>query len=163
MLQLTKRTEYALIALVALADRPGVPVSVREISEQHHVPRRLLAEVLKDLAREGLVESQRGASGGYALTRPADAITIGGVVTAIEGPPQLAACEGLGHGRGGECELEPSCPIRSPLSVLREELAELLERTTLSALVRSARRRTLHNLSQIHPAPRLDPAGPALA
>jgi Rrf2 family protein len=162
MLQLTKRTEYGLIALVALALREGELVSVREVSEQHHVPRRLLAEVLKDLAREGLVESQRGATGGYALALPADTITIGRVVTALEGAPQLASCEGhVGpHGvtRGGECELEGHCPIRSPLQVLREELAQLLERTTLTSLVRSARKRTLTNLRN-----QLDPSGPLLS
>jgi Rrf2 family protein len=70
VLQLTKRTEYGLIALVHMADRRGEVVSVREICEHYPVPRRLLAEVLKDLGRANLVESQRGATGGYQLARP---------------------------------------------------------------------------------------------
>ena len=76
MLQLTKRTEYGLIALVHLMDQrdlashsEAVFVSAREIGERYPVPRRLLAEVLKDLARAELVDSARGSTGGYSLAR----------------------------------------------------------------------------------------------
>jgi Rrf2 family transcriptional regulator, nitric oxide-sensitive transcriptional repressor len=140
MLQLTKRTEYGLIALVAMVGRRGGYVSAREISEQYNVPRRLLAEVLKDLSRTALVESQRGAAGGYALARSADLITVGEVVAALEGAPSLASCENLGAAHGGECELERGCPIRSPLQVIREGIWRLMEHTTLRTLVRSTLR-----------------------
>jgi Rrf2 family protein len=136
MLQLTKRTEYGLIALVHMVDREGGFVSVREISEHYPVPRRLLAEVLKDLCRASLVESQRGATGGYALARPAEAITLGEVVCALEGAPRLASCESLVVAHEGECGLEPVCPIRSPLHRIREGIWHLMERTTLRSLVR---------------------------
>lgn len=137
MLQLTKRTEYGLIALVYLADHAGTVVSVREISEHYPVPRRLLAEVLKDLARSNLVDSVRGATGGYVLARSADEITLGGIVTALEGRPTLSSCESLAPARNGECELEPTCPIRSPLHRIREGIWTLMERTTLRSLVQS--------------------------
>lgn len=136
MLQLTKRTEYGLIALVHMADRGGEVVSVREISEHYTVPRRLLAEVLKDLGRANLVESQRGATGGYVLARPAGSISLGEIVTALEGPPSVSSCEALAPARNGECDLEPRCPIRSPLHRVREGIWSLMERTTLLSLVR---------------------------
>lgn len=137
MLQLTKRTEYGLIALVHMVDRGDQFVSAREISERYQIPRRLLAEVLKDLARRALVDSQRGATGGYALARPAESIALGEVVSALEGAPTLASCEGLGAAdRRGECGVEPFCPIRSPLHRLREGIWRQLERTTLRALAR---------------------------
>lgn len=137
MLQLTKRTEYGLIALVHMADRRGTTVSVREVSEQYSVPRRLLAEVLKDLCRAQLVASQRGATGGYALSRPADEITLGEIVTALEGAPVLSSCESLAPARHGECDLEPTCPIRSPLHRIREGIWTLMQRTTLRSLAKS--------------------------
>jgi Rrf2 family protein len=130
MLQLTKRTEYGLIALVHMVDREGGFVSVREISEPDPVPR------LKDLCRASLVESQRGATGGYALARAAEVITLGEVVSALEGPPRLASCESLVVADEGECSLEPVCPIRSPLHRIREGIWHLMERTTLRSLVR---------------------------
>lgn len=70
MLKLTKRTEYGLIALVHLAEHTGRVISAREIGEQYPVPRRLLAEVLKDLQHASLIDSQRGAHGGYSLAHP---------------------------------------------------------------------------------------------
>ena len=77
MLKLTKRTEYGLIALVHLADKAAEApagsevevVSARAIGDQFPVPKRLLAEALKALQADGIVESTRGAQGGYRLRR----------------------------------------------------------------------------------------------
>src|SRR5690348_8893211 len=66
VIQLTKRTEYGLIALVHMAEREGHCVSAREISERFLIPKRLLAEVLKDLCHADLIDSHRGATGGYS-------------------------------------------------------------------------------------------------
>ena len=137
MLQLTKRTEYGLIALVHMADRQGSVVSVREISEHYPVPRRLLAEVLKDLCRANMVTSHRGATGGYSLARAPEVITLGEVVTALEGAPSVSSCESLAPARHGECELEHSCPIRSPLHRIREGIWALMQRTTLRSLAKA--------------------------
>ena len=138
MLQLTKRTEYGLIALVHLVDREGEPVSVRELTERYPVPKRLLAEVLKDLGRSGLVESHRGASGGYTLARRPEAITLGDVVAALEGVPNLISCDVPALLRQGSCEVKPTCPIRSPIQRVHERLVDLLERTTLRSLADGA-------------------------
>jgi Rrf2 family protein len=134
MLQLTKRTEYGLIALVHMADREGEFVSVREICDRYPVPKRLLAEVLKDLNRVAILESQRGALGGYALARSADAITLGEIVAALEGAPSLTSCESLGNYVDGECEVESTCPIRSPIHRIRKRIWDLMQRTSLRAL-----------------------------
>ena len=135
MLQLTKRTEYGLIALVHLVDRDGEFVSVREICDRYPVPRRLVAEVLKELGHAGLVESQRGVAGGYALTRPAELVTLGEIVAALEGAPGLTSCRTLEILKTSECEVEPTCPIRSPIDRVREHLWSVMEQTTLRSLV----------------------------
>lgn len=140
MLQLTKRTEYGLIALVHMADREGEFVSVREISERYRIPRRLLAEVLKDLCQAKLVDSQRGATGGYTLVSSADELALSEIVAALEGRPLLTSCEGMtpasGHGElRSECDLVPICPIRSPLHRIREGLWQFMQKTTLRSLV----------------------------
>jgi Rrf2 family protein len=140
VLQLTKRTEYGLIAMVHMADREGEVVSVREIGDRYPIPRRLLAEALKDLCRASLVVSQRGATGGYMLVRSADTITLGEIVAALEGRPALSSCENHGLTHRVECDIEGVCPIRSPLQRVREGIWRLMERTTLRSLV--------------HPAPR---------
>lgn len=136
MLQLTKRTEYGLIALTYLVERRGEFVSVREICERFPVPKRLVAEVLKDLCREGFLESQRGAAGGYALTRPAATTSVGDIVSAIEGSPSLASCHADDPLSPTPCEVEEVCPIRDPIQRLRFELWRILGRTSLQDLVR---------------------------
>ncbi len=136
MLQLTKRTEYGLIALTHLAQEEGAVRSAREICERYPVPRRLVAEVLKDLCRARLVESLRGASGGYRLARPAQSITVGDVVGALEGHPSLTSCASLGLYVAHMCGVEHVCPIKSPIDTLRVGIWRLLERTTLRDLTR---------------------------
>jgi len=138
MIQLTKRTEYGLIALVHMAECEGRYVSVREISERYRMPRRLLAEVLKDLAHAALVESQRGATGGYTLARSPDVLTLSAVVGALEGRPSLTSCENVSTVHHGDCDLVHVCPIRSPLHRLREGLWLLMQQTTLRSLLRTA-------------------------
>jgi Rrf2 family protein len=137
MLQLTKRTEYGLIALIYMADQEGDVVSVREIGERYPIPRRLLAEVLKDLCRAKLLGSQRGANGGYVLAQSPDVITLGQVVAALEGRPALSSCENTFSTHHSECDIQGVCPIRSPLQRVRDGLWRLLERTTLRSLVQS--------------------------
>ena len=134
MLQLTKRTEYGLIALVHLVDREGEFVSAREIGDAYPVPKRLLAEVLKDLGRAGLVDSQRGATGGYALSKPADAIRLGEVIAAVEGAPSLTGCESFGAYEAGGCDVSPVCPIKNPMQRIRLGIWDLLQRTSLRDL-----------------------------
>ncbi|MEZ5978955.1 MAG: Rrf2 family transcriptional regulator [Planctomycetota bacterium] len=140
MFQLTKRTEYALIALVHLADQDAVGpdparfVSAREIGDVYPLPRRLLAEVLKDLQRAGIVNSQRGASGGYAIVKHAHEVRLGDVVQALEGTPGLTGCESFSGNQGVRCEVEPTCPIKSPMSRVRHAVWTLFQRTTLHDL-----------------------------
>ena len=136
MLQLTKKTEYGLIALLHMADRDGEFVSVREISERYRIPRRLLAEVLKDLCHAKLVESHRGASGGYSLASSPESLPLSEIVTALEGKPLLTSCDSSAPAsHHGECGLVPVCPIRSPLHRIRESLWQLMQKTTLRSLV----------------------------
>jgi Rrf2 family protein len=135
MLKLTRRTEYGLIALVHLADREGQVVSSTEIGDRYPVPKRLLAEALKGLQHAGLLVSTRGAHGGYTLARPAEQITLGEVVAALEGRPTITSCEGLGALHvTGTCDVEHVCPIRTPLQRLRAGMWTLLEGVSLRAL-----------------------------
>jgi Rrf2 family protein len=87
-MKISAKSEYACLAMIALArlspDDP--PVRIREISEAHEIPERYLVQILLQLKGAGLVASTRGASGGYRLARPATSITLGEVLTAVDGP-----------------------------------------------------------------------------
>src|SRR5215472_11783325 len=87
-MKISAKAEYACLAVLALARRSGddPPVRIREISEAHGIPERYLVQSLLQLKGAGLVASTRGAAGGYRLARPAASISLGEVLSAIDGP-----------------------------------------------------------------------------
>jgi Rrf2 family protein len=92
MFRLSKKTDYALLALQYLAS-PGKPgdVSARAIAERFEIPAELLAKILQRLAHDGLITAHKGVHGGYRLARSPDAISIADVAQAVDGPANLAA------------------------------------------------------------------------
>jgi Rrf2 family transcriptional regulator, cysteine metabolism repressor len=87
-MKLSAKAEYACLAVLALArHRPDEPpVRIREIAEAYEIPERYLVQILLQLKGAGLVVSTRGAAGGYRLARPAEEISLGEVLTSIDGP-----------------------------------------------------------------------------
>jgi Rrf2 family protein len=86
-MRLSSKTSYAVDALFDLAFHgQGRAAQARDIAERQELPVRYLEQILQDLRRAGLVEARRGPGGGYVLARPAAAICIADVVTALEGP-----------------------------------------------------------------------------
>jgi len=87
-MKISAKAEYACLAVLALArHRPDEPpMRIREIAEAHSIPERYLVQILLQLKGAGLVASTRGAAGGYKLARPAEEISLGEVLTAIDGP-----------------------------------------------------------------------------
>lgn len=136
MLALTKKTDYALIALAHLARQVGGVVSARELGVSSRVPLPILTNILKTLAQAGLVTSERGATGGYALARSASSITLHELIQTIEGPFQLVQCVPSEHEPQREpCELESCCSIRKPAHRIHDRMREFLESVTLAELV----------------------------
>ncbi len=136
MFALNKKTGYALIALTHLARNSGEVVSARTVAEECHIPQALLTNVLKDLARAEIVQSHRGAAGGYQLANPPEAVTLDQVITAMEGEVQFVRCVLSGDVSAAEpCDLELACPIRSPASRIHEHFKRFLESVTLAELL----------------------------
>ncbi len=135
MLALTKKTDYALIALAHLAKQAGDLVSARELARVSHVPLPILTNVLKTLAHAGIVVSERGASGGYSLARPARSISLHELIAVIEGPFHFVQCVPDESSHRGKCELEPCCAIRKPAQRVHGRLKVFLESVTLDELV----------------------------
>jgi Rrf2 family protein len=96
VVDISARTEYAVRAMLSLAqaqDAGAGPISVDTLAHRQDLPRRFLEAIVADLRGAGLVESTRGARGGYTLVRPASAVTLGDVFRAVDGP--LAEVRGL--------------------------------------------------------------------
>jgi Rrf2 family protein len=148
MLSLTRKTDYALVALAYLGQKRAeagstqspapaeAAVSAREIAGAFGLPLPLLMNVLKDLGRARLVVSTRGASGGYVLAADPAKVTLLEVVTAIEGPLRVANCaEGLPLTGQGSCRVNAGCPIRGPIKHLHDRIHQFLSDVTLADLL----------------------------
>jgi Rrf2 family protein len=131
MLRLSKKADYALIAMKHLAKKAGVQsTSAREIAEQYDIPIELLAKVLQRLVRTGLLASTQGTRGGYTLNRPSKLISIADVIQAIDGPFTVTACSTEKH----DCEQYSKCSVRDPLWQIRERIVAALGTVTLSEM-----------------------------
>ncbi len=128
-MKLSAKSEYACLALLelSLCHGSGEPVRIRQISESHDIPFRFLVQILLQLKAAGLVNSTRGASGGYQLARPPEEITLADVITVFEGEGTLCS------------SLASHAP---PADVLRHQWREIgdlqrtrLEEVTFSELV----------------------------
>ena len=92
-MEISAKTDYAVRALLELASRAPNLVKIEVIISEQQLPRKFVEAILGELRRAGLVRSQRGAEGGYALARPAAEISLGQVIRAVDGP--LAEVRGL--------------------------------------------------------------------
>lgn len=138
MLSLTRKTDYALVALAALADRASEarPLSAARIAREFGLPAQVLMSVLKSLQQAGLVASTRGAHGGYYLTRIPDDITLGDVIEAIEGSAKLTPCCVEDEADAClACRTTPHCIIRDRMRQLNERVNALFARITLGDLI----------------------------
>ena len=132
MLRLSKMTDYGTLVLAELARGPGRRHSAAEIAEQTGLAGTTVSKVLKNLARQGLVTSTRGAQGGYALARGAREITAADIIDALEGPVAVTECSD----ENGECNLEPICGVGKGWQKINEAIRGALEGVTLDDLAR---------------------------
>ena len=131
MLRLSKKADYALMAMKHLATRQdAASCSAREIAEAYEIPLELLAKVLQRLVRTGLLASTQGTRGGYTLNRAAKAISLADVIQAIDGPFTVTACSTEKH----DCEQYAKCSVRDPLWQIRERIVAALGTVTLSEM-----------------------------
>jgi Rrf2 family protein len=135
MFSLTKKTDYALLALCGLAREPeGRALNTKIIAERYRIPTELLAKILQQLVRRELVISTSGPSGGYRLARHPAHISVGDVMHAVDGRPALVQCFRSGR---DACNQFDTCTIRNPLGLVQQRMSKVLHETTLHDLVLS--------------------------
>lgn len=135
---LTKASKLALYALTEMALHPGEFVSASAIAERFDVSENHIAKVLQQLLRSGLVESVRGAGGGYQLARAATAITMADVVRSIEGPLSDDGCADCPFRAELEaCSVRATCNVHGLLSELTSHVYYTLESVTIATLART--------------------------
>lgn len=160
MIRISKKGDYAVFIMGFLAQRGAFPsptesgpegtvlCSAQEISASTQLQKSIVANLLKDLTRAGLLESVRGIRGGYRLACDPEAISLGQILRVVEGPFTLVDCTHDHEARGSTerssllplatpdpaCRLEGHCPSRSPMRVLHERIQRLIDEIRLPEL-----------------------------
>jgi Rrf2 family protein len=139
VLKLTKKADYALMAMKHLAEhgadgsrsagsRSAGSVSAKDVADAFGIPPEALAKILQRLAKAGLLHSQHGINGGYTLARAAHTISAFEVIQAIDGPLFITSCVTA----RGECGQTDRCNIREPLRKVNESIEAVLKRIKIS-------------------------------
>lgn len=131
-LDLTKRSDYAIRAMLALTKAGGL-LSSRKIAEEMKIPPRFLPQIMGDLTRAGLVDAHPGRAGGYKLARDANKVTLLTVIEAIEGDPHRQICVM----RGTPCGQDGQCGVHEVFYSAEGALLEKLSSATLQGVIDS--------------------------
>jgi Rrf2 family protein len=161
MIRISKKADYAVYVLGVLAQRTSCEtpaqaghrapvVSAHELAEKTRLSKALVANLLKNLTRAGLLTSTRGLHGGYCLARPPATITLASILNAVEGPFVLVTCASHDTPADGarignplmplvqsghhDCSYSLLCPSRNPMRAVHARIARMLEDVTLAEL-----------------------------
>ncbi|MBX6420553.1 MAG: SUF system Fe-S cluster assembly regulator [Sinobacteraceae bacterium] len=154
MFKLGKLTDYGTVVMATLAAEPQALRNAQALAAATHLSVPTVSKLLRQLARAGLLESARGAQGGYRLARAPARITVADVVAALEGPIALTQCAI----HSGDCAIEPHCAVRANWRLIDTAIRQALEAVTLehmAAALKSAHahRRDVQPLSFVRSLP----------
>jgi Rrf2 family protein len=146
VLNISRKTDYALIALARLAQHAAgstasagtnSPMSSRQIAAEYDLPLQQLMSILKQLQRKGLVDSIRGPHGGYCLAIEPDQLSLTRIIESIEGPMKVTVCcEEDDEDACAACRLVPQCPVSSGIRWVNEQVYQLISGYTLADLLK---------------------------
>lgn len=122
--------EYSILALRHLGRGAMESSTVREIALACQIPQSLLAKLLQQLARKGMVQSVQGVNGGYRLKVGMAEITLADLYDAVEGPFRITACRGVGD----NCDRFENCDLKSAIAPLQRQLHTYLRTVSLADL-----------------------------
>ncbi len=132
-MKLSKRGQYATRAMLQLALKEDKgPMSLREIAESENISEQYLEQIFRDLRKAGLVQSIRGAHGGYQLANKLEDISVGDILVAVEGPIVPVDC----LARRSSCERAEGCTTRAVWLALQQSILEVLNQNSLADMVK---------------------------
>ena len=128
MLKITRKVEYALIALRHLEGKQdGELTTAKEIAENYAIPQELLAKVLQHLAREDVIKAVKGPSGGYMLKTDPNSINMTKFFEIMEGPMGIMDCY-----FDSRCDQLNACNIRTPINRINDSIRSMFDKMTLA-------------------------------
>ena len=138
-MKVSAKGDYACRAILELAlNYEGhTPVRITEIAEKQGIPKKYLVQIFVTLKGAGLVKSQRGAEGGYLLSKPPSEITLGDVVRIIDGPLLTLKCSS--ENTSTTCERLPICEFHPIWEQVRGAISDIVDNITYEDICRRTR------------------------
>ena len=135
---LSKKTKYAIRALIALGEHfGGESMNILSISQKEKIPKKFLEQILLEMRNAGFLFSKKGAGGGYSLLKNPSEINLVQVMRLTGGPIAQLPCVSLNfYRRCEECKEEASCGIRATFMSVRDATLKILSETTIADLIR---------------------------
>jgi FeS assembly SUF system regulator len=130
-MRLSRLADYAVVLMTHIAQHPEQVHAAKDVTAATRIPAPTVAKLLNSLSRSGLLASTRGIKGGYALARPATAITVGEIVAVVDGPIALTQCIKAGP---GNCDIEAVCQSRLGLHRINLAVRKALEDISLAEI-----------------------------
>ncbi len=130
MVKLSKKMEYALMALKHFAAANDSIVTAKEISEKYKIPYELLSKILQKLKKDNVLTSIQGTKGGYRLNKKPEEIDLHFLVQSIDGDIGMTECQ-CSENKGGKCTHNDDCSIKEPVSQMQKEIEELFRKKTI--------------------------------
>lgn len=140
MFKLSKKIEYAVIALQYIAGKNEEFVSAKEISDNLGMSFEFLSKTLQSMLRQGFLISQHGIKGGYILARNPNEIMLSDIIKALDGTTSIIDC--YADETNTECNLSNNCTIKNPLTDIQKKINELFVHVSLSELLNQ---KSVHN------------------
>lgn len=137
-MEITKKAEYAISALLELAMNPGQYISSKEIAYRQNIPANFLPQIVALLGNKGWVEGMRGPGGGVRLISDPHKISVLEIVELIEGPIAITKCLSV----GGSCTKEDHCPLNPVWKKAQNAMLNVLSQTTLADVLEICKMQT---------------------
>ena len=144
MIRINKLTDYGIVVMTEIASMDSSKVhTAKEISQRSNIPLPTVTRLLKTLSNKGLLVSQRGNQGGYALAQSSSTISIASIIESIEGPIALTECST----NECACSYESNCNVEVPWQKINKTVKSALQEIKLNEMINSEQNNGLVNLS----------------
>ena len=129
MIKLSKLTDYAVVILAQMTQEKGALLSASTLSGRTGLPEPTVSKILKSLGKSGIIDSVRGASGGYRIDKTAENVPVAAIIAAMEGPIALTACV---ENSEEICALQGICAMNGRWNPVNKALRSALDNVTLA-------------------------------
>jgi len=134
-MRLSRRSEYGLRALTDLVrSGPTATVPLATLAKRNNLPPKFLEQIMATLKHGGIVRTQLGAHGGYAMADDPDTISLGRVIRLLDGALAPLSCVSLRYYQKCSCPDEATCPLRDIMLDVRDAMLAILDERTLADL-----------------------------